>query len=179
MQKYQEWAKRKQSSRGQIFTMVCAGLFFLFLFPYLIIRGSDSLDARLGLPSFYLVWVTVIPGILIMVSGFLLGFWSVYAELSMGEGTPLPMMPTQKLVIKPPFTYCRNPMTLGTLLGYAGFGIVIGSISAILIAVIFVSLLLVYLKLVEEKELEARFGEEYLEYKKRTPFMIPRLRKEE
>jgi protein-S-isoprenylcysteine O-methyltransferase Ste14 len=27
---------------------------------------------------------------------------------------------------------------------------------------------------VEEKELEQRFGLEYLEYKRRTPFLIPR-----
>jgi protein-S-isoprenylcysteine O-methyltransferase Ste14 len=176
---YQEWAKKKQSSRGQIITLVCAGLFFLLIFPFLIIRWSNGLDQWLGFPGFNLGLVTIIPGIIIAVGGFLLGFWSVYAEITIGSGTPLPMMPTQKLVIKPPFTYCRNPMTLGTLIGYVGFGIVIGSISAILIAVLFVSLLLIYLKLVEEKELEARFGEEYLEYKKRTPFFIPRFWKKD
>jgi protein-S-isoprenylcysteine O-methyltransferase Ste14 len=33
-----------------------------------------------------------------------------------------------------------------------------------------------YIKL-EEKELEARFGEEYKEYKRKTPFLIPKIRK--
>jgi len=32
-----------------------------------------------------------------------------------------------------------------------------------------------YIKLVEEKELEARFGEEYREYKRKTPFLIPKI----
>jgi len=37
--------------------------------------------------------------------------------------------------------------------------------------------ILIYIKLIEEKELEERFGSEYLEYKKRTPFLIPFLQK--
>jgi len=38
--------------------------------------------------------------------------------------------------------------------------------------------ILIYIKLIEEKELEGRFGSEYAEYKKRTPFLIPRFWKE-
>jgi len=34
--------------------------------------------------------------------------------------------------------------------------------------------ILIYIKLFEEKELEERFGPEYLEYKRKTPFLIPR-----
>jgi protein-S-isoprenylcysteine O-methyltransferase Ste14 len=34
-----------------------------------------------------------------------------------------------------------------------------------------------YIKFIEEKELEARFGQEYSEYKKRTPFFIPKIGK--
>jgi protein-S-isoprenylcysteine O-methyltransferase Ste14 len=36
--------------------------------------------------------------------------------------------------------------------------------------------LLTYIKLAEEKEMIARFGEEYLAYRRRVPFIIPRLR---
>jgi protein-S-isoprenylcysteine O-methyltransferase Ste14 len=36
---------------------------------------------------------------------------------------------------------------------------------------------LIYIKLIEEKELEERFGSEYVEYKKRTPFLIPSFRR--
>jgi protein-S-isoprenylcysteine O-methyltransferase Ste14 len=34
-------------------------------------------------------------------------------------------------------------------------------------------MLIAYIKLIEEKELELRFGKEYLDYKKDTPFIIP------
>jgi protein-S-isoprenylcysteine O-methyltransferase Ste14 len=39
--------------------------------------------------------------------------------------------------------------------------------------------ILIYIKWIEEKELEERFGSEYLEYKKRTPFLIPFFRKKD
>jgi len=86
------------------------------------------------------------------------------------------MMATQKLVIKRPYTYCRNPMALGTTAFYLGVATWTGSISALILALIYPVGILVYIKLVEEKELEQRFGLEYLEYKRRTRFLIPRFR---
>jgi len=47
------------------------------------------------------------------------------------------------------------------------------------LASIYPSAIVIYTKLFEEKELEKRFGSEYLEYKKRTPFVIPRLGRRE
>ena len=38
---------------------------------------------------------------------------------------------------------------------------------------IFAAMLISYLKIIEEKELQMRFGDEYIEYKKKTPFIIP------
>jgi len=50
-----------------------------------------------------------------------------------------------------------------------------GSISSLLQSVIIAELLIVYLKKIEEKELEMRFGQVYTKYKAKTPFMIARL----
>ena len=49
----------------------------------------------------------------------------------------------------------------------------VGSYTALIFVALFFLLLLAYLKLVEEKELALRFGQEYLDYKKGTPFLIP------
>jgi protein-S-isoprenylcysteine O-methyltransferase Ste14 len=84
------------------------------------------------------------------------------------------MMATQELLVSGPFHYCRNPMSFGTILIYVGISLLIRSWSALGIAVIFSGLLIVYLKRIEEQELEIRFGEKYLEYKKKTSFLIPR-----
>ena len=52
-------------------------------------------------------------------------------------------------------------------------GIVTGIVCFILGAVVGS----LYHKLIEEKELELRFGDEYKEYKKVTPFLFPMLKK--
>jgi protein-S-isoprenylcysteine O-methyltransferase Ste14 len=66
-------------------------------------------------------------------------------------------------------------MSFGTLLLYIGISILVGSISAIGMVVVFLIMLIAYVKKIEERELEMRFGEEYLAYKKETPFIIPRI----
>ena len=59
---------------------------------------------------------------------------------------------------------------------YLGVAVLIGSISAVVFVLAFTVLLLVYIKFLEEKEMELRFGEAYREYRKRTPFIIPHFR---
>ncbi|MBB1514289.1 hypothetical protein H5399_17040 [Tessaracoccus sp. MC1627] len=56
-----------------------------------------------------------------------------------------------------------------------GLSIYLGSVAAIGLVALFAGLLLLYVKVVEEKELAARFGDAYLEYKRTTPFLIPRV----
>jgi len=71
-------------------------------------------------------------------------------------------------------------MLLGLFLLMLGLGVLFGSLSLIFIFTpLFILLNVLYLKAIEEKEMEKKFGEEYLEYKKRVPMFIPRLKKRE
>lgn len=108
--------------------------------------------------------------------GLCLLAWAVLAQWRTGEGTPAPIAPTRRLVITGPYRLCRNPIELGAVLYYYGLGALAHSVTAGLF--MFLCAFLVgtcYHKFVEERELFLRFGEEYLEYKRRTPFLIPRL----
>ena len=87
----------------------------------------------------------------------------------------MPLMPTQELLTEGPFRYCRNPMTLGTILAYLGIGVGVGTTAGTVLVLGSAASLLVYLKRLEEGELAERFGEAYLAYKRETPFIIPRL----
>jgi protein-S-isoprenylcysteine O-methyltransferase Ste14 len=107
--------------------------------------------------------------------GLTFAFWSIHSEFTKGEGTPAPMMPTQKLVITGPFRYCRNPMTFGTICGYLGVVVLTGSLSSLILYALLVAILITFIKLAEEKELAIRFGQDYLDYKQSVPFIIPRL----
>lgn len=177
MSRYSMWAKKEHSERDRLFALLPAGIFFLIVLPYILLVASPSLDARIGLdylnpgpPSF------TIGGILFVV-GLTFAQWSIYMQFAHGRGTPLPMMPTQRLITTGPFRYCRNPMTLGTILAYLGLSIAAATIVGILIVVALATLLLLYIKRMEEKELAERFGEEYLAYKRDVPFIIPKLKR--
>ncbi len=174
MKRYQEWAKREHSTGQWLITFALAGILIVLTIPFLVVVASLAIDRWLGLPDFYVGMINPIAGLIMAVVGLSLGLWSIQAQITIGRGTPVPLVPTKKLVVQPPFTYCRNPMTLGTILAYLGVCVWIGSISALVIVLILASLLLLYIKRIEEKELEARFGAEYLEYKRSTPFILPR-----
>jgi protein-S-isoprenylcysteine O-methyltransferase Ste14 len=154
--------------------VIFAGIFFWIIIPFFMVVGSVFLDEWLSLPRFFHRWVSTIIALVFMVAGWLFANWTVKVQFSLGRGTPIPIMATQKLVVQRPYTYCRNPMTLGTTAFYLGVAIWTGSLSALILALIYPVIILIYIKLVEEKELEQRFGLEYLEYKRRTPFLIPR-----
>jgi protein-S-isoprenylcysteine O-methyltransferase Ste14 len=66
-------------------------------------------------------------------------------------------------------------MALGAVIYYVAISIWLGSAVAIIVTGIVSCLFLIYIKIVEEKELERRFGEEYRTYKEKTPFLIPKL----
>jgi protein-S-isoprenylcysteine O-methyltransferase Ste14 len=68
-------------------------------------------------------------------------------------------------------------MTIGTIAAYLGVAVYAVTIAGIGIVLCFGMLLVLYLKLLEEKELAERFGDAYLAYKREVPFIIPRLPK--
>jgi len=171
------WSERRYSKGQRIIALIPACLLFLIGIPFALVILSPFIDAYLRLPKFVLEPLNIIVALFLIISGLSLSAWSVWVQFKIGEGTPIPMMPAQKLVIDGPYAYCRNPMTLGMIIFYLGISVWIGSLSSIGLTVLFTALIIAYVKLVEEKELEARFGEEYIRYKKKTPFLIPKRRK--
>jgi len=176
MKRFQDWAKREYSLRQRLILLAFAGVLFVLILPYLLVICSTALDQFLHLPKITAGFINQIVGLILIVTGGSLALWAIYTQVTIGLGTPVPVMPTRKLIVKGPFVYCRNPMTLGTVIAYLGIAIWLGSFSAIGIVLLLTLLLLIYLKRIEERELEARFGSEYLEYKRNTPFILPRLR---
>jgi len=175
MSRYSKWAQREHSVARRIAITLLAGPVFLVLLPFVVAGIGPRLDRRLGLPPLKIGKMNGVVGGLLTAVGFSLGFWSVITQLNRGRGTPLPVMPTQELLTEGPFRYCRNPMTLGSILAYLGIGVAAGTIAGTALVLSFATSLLVYLKLLEEGELAERFGEDYLAYKREVPFIIPRL----
>lgn len=114
-------------------------------------------------------------GILIMlISGIVLVVVIVNLALK-GLGAPFAALLTRQVVTDWLYAWTRNPMVLSALAFLVGLGLWLESGLFIIWVLVVVSpVLMVYLRIFEEKELELRFGAEYLAYKARTPLLFPR-----
>ena len=175
MNQFQHWMQRRVSLPIKVLVLLLAGGLFVFLIPYTLLVLFPRLDTMLGLPDFYIGWINIFVCVLLVIFGGFFAFSSIFQQLFKADGTPLPFIPTQKLLANNVFQLTRNPMTLGTICIYLGVSILAGSISALLVVILFFSMLLIYIKKIEERELEIRFGDEYITYKAKTPFLIPRI----
>jgi protein-S-isoprenylcysteine O-methyltransferase Ste14 len=82
---------------------------------------------------------------------------------------------SRKLAVEWMYAWTRNPMVLAALTLFLSVGIWFQSALFMLwVLVLFAPALLFFLKMFEERELEIRFGAAYLEYKSRTPMLLPR-----
>lgn len=171
--------KREYNPRQRGALLVAAGALFVIILPLAILRLGGRLDRALNWPALSYPPANATAGGLMILSGLLFALWSIYVQFTLGHGTPVPVMATQKLIVQPPYSYCRNPMALGTIVGYLGLSVIAGSPGAALVVALGATALLIYIKIAEEQEMIARFGEAYLAYRRNVPFLIPRLRRRE
>jgi protein-S-isoprenylcysteine O-methyltransferase Ste14 len=171
--RFLQQTKRAYSPNQRLAALAVEAVFFIGLLPLALLFLGGLLDRWLGWPKISLPPVNVTVGVLLIVSGWLFSAWSIYVQFTLGRGTPVPLMATQKLIVQPPYAYCRNPMALGAIVLYLGVGLAAGSPGAAVLWLLGAVALLAYIRLIEEKEMIARFSEEYLVYRRRVPFIIP------
>ena len=172
---------RRSNSPHRFAHLLAASLFGstleLVLIPAVLVYLGGKLDHAFGL------WLTArVPHLRwLAIVAFLAGVpwlaWSIYWQHKKGEGTPLPLVPTRVLLCDGPYRFTRNPMALGAILWLAGWALLANSPSALFGGVgIFALLVLSWDKWVEEKELLWKHGAAYEQYRRRTPFLLPRFR---
>ena len=115
-------------------------------------------------------------GVVFLISGTCLFLWSVYLFWAFGKGTLAPWTPTQKLIIRGPYKYCRNPMISGVFFILLGETLVLNSTNILIIAGAFLVINTIYFIVMEEPDLQERFGQEYEAYKKNVPRWIPKFK---
>jgi len=170
-----EVSNRPRSSEEKRTAKILPVFVFFFLFPALLfLIPSFVLDQWLHLPTLPNPFVRIAIAAILIVVGVVFLLWTLKAQREIGKGTPMPLTATRKLVVQKPYSYCRNPLAFGLLNFYFGISILIGSISSLVMVLAFAAIILAYIKFVEEKELEERYGEKYVAYKQSTPFLIPR-----
>jgi protein-S-isoprenylcysteine O-methyltransferase Ste14 len=139
---------------------------FLYLLPSLILKIASIYNLPDFVPQVHFGWI-------LFLCFSLLGLYSGYTMSWNGKGTPLPLDCPNELVIKGPYKIVRNPMAVAGIGQGICVGIITGSYWIILYALIGGVLWHYFVRPVEEKDLEERFGLSYLEYKKVTKCWIP------
>lgn len=110
---------------------------------------------------------------LIALAGLALSVWSIVYMKRVGKGNPFDAMGhevaprTKHLMTDGPYKMSRNPMLSGTYLYYIGVLIALWSWWSLLVFAVIATVMILQVRS-EEKRLEADFGREYLDYKKRT-----------
>lgn len=153
------------------------GVFFFFTLMFLFVFVSILFDKILSMPSLFFSPLNIIFGVPVIAIGLFLTIWCVSIFIKR-KGTPVPFSPPPKLVVLGPYKYSRNPMLTGCFILLFGLGFLLNSISLVFIFTpLFILIMTIELKIIEEPELEKRLGKEYIEYKKKVPMFIPWLRK--
>jgi protein-S-isoprenylcysteine O-methyltransferase Ste14 len=136
--------------------------------------GLTYFDELAGLNP--LPWRTffLILGVILAIPG--LYFLAITNKLlrALGSGANAFRL-TKRIVAEDVYKHTRNPMSLGFYLWTLAVGLASGSTFITLTVLLgFIPAHIFFLKFFEELELELRFGESYLEYKKEVPFLIPK-----
>jgi protein-S-isoprenylcysteine O-methyltransferase Ste14 len=109
----------------------------------------------------------------------LLGSVGLYCGLLFclhGQGTPLPLDATTRFLVLGPYRWVRNPMAMAGIGQGVIVGWMLGSPLAIAYALLGGAVWHWLARPWEERDLEHRFGEAYLAYRRRVRNWIPALR---
>ena len=138
-----------------------------------VIAAGLMTDRLLGLPALLPGGPGVFIGIMLLIPGGGLLGWCVL-RFARSHGTPVPFNPPKELIVSGAYLWVRNPMVTGIFTCLLGIGLMLHSLGMVLVwTPIYIVLHLIELKLVEEPELELRFGEAYKAYKRDVPMFIP------
>lgn len=102
---------------------------------------------------------------IVILSALLLGAWAVLLFRTGGQ-TENPWKPTTRIERRGPYRWTRNPMYLQMVLICVGLSIALANWWILLLTPLVAWLLLVLAIKPEEEYLQAKFGEEYLRYKR-------------
>ena len=135
----------------------------------------------LSIETRYAGWVSPLDqwpfwaGLVALGLGLWFAVWTSSLFVVFGRGTPAPWDPPKNLVVRGPYRYVRNPMITSVLLIVAGEALIWQSWPIGWWGLVFFAVNWVYFPMFEEKDLEKRFGADYLLFKANVPRWVPTL----
>jgi protein-S-isoprenylcysteine O-methyltransferase Ste14 len=156
---------------------VGSGIFFLLapgivagVMPWWITRWEMRGEAT----GWLLLMRTIGVGLLVVsVPVLVRAFWQFAVE---GLGTPAPVAPTKRLVVRGAYRYVRNPMYLAVLGAIVGQALLLAQPRLLIYALVILAAFVSFVRWYEEPTLTRQFGPEYEAYRRAVPPWWPRWR---
>jgi protein-S-isoprenylcysteine O-methyltransferase Ste14 len=158
---------------------VIGGLLFLILIPLGLRRLSQAFDLLTGIQLIPITGLRFTLAVGLSLFGLLFALWSIVVQNTVGKGGPfevtgIELSPkTHNLVVTGPYKYTRNPMLFGACVYYYAVAVFLNSVIAVAAVVLFMTFMLILVKLTEEPRLLKEFGKDYEEYCQRVSFIFP------
>jgi protein-S-isoprenylcysteine O-methyltransferase Ste14 len=159
--------RRSRAAAGSAAFFVAAPGTFVGLIPWLLTRWRRRRypGSAAGRPL----------GVVLIGAG-LVPLVSAFVEFTKAGGTPVPLAPTEHLVVTGFNRYVRNPMYVGLLIAILGQALLFGSLGLVLYAGAMWIITASFVRWYEEPNLSRRYGTEYEEYRHNVPAWLPRWR---
>jgi protein-S-isoprenylcysteine O-methyltransferase Ste14 len=139
-----------------VFVAIVPGTVAVYV-PYLI-TGRMLFEQMASASGWHLA------GWLLAVFGCALAIYCVIDFVSRGRGTPAPLDPPRKLVVKGAYSFTRNPMYIAVSSFVFGLAVLTGSWALVLYGTGLSILFHFFVVYYEEPGLKKRFGSSYEEY---------------
>jgi protein-S-isoprenylcysteine O-methyltransferase Ste14 len=144
-------------AKNLLFTVLVPGSVGVYVPLYAFTRGAPTR----GLHS--------IAAVVLLCVGALIYLWCVWDFASFGRGTPAPIDPPRRLVVRGLYRYSRNPMYVGVLAVIFGWALLFASASIAAYGVIVAVCFHLFVVLYEEPHLHREFALSYAQYRARVP----------
>ncbi len=144
-----------------------AVLFTLITFALLLAVSAVAakVDSAFGFEQFQSA-IAAAAGAIFLLFGFILRLWGTWVFYK-NHLKVISTRPQETFLTAGPYKFSRNPLFLAVIFILFGAALVLGSLSAMLFSLAVFGLLNRWVR-IEEKQLAAAFGEDYLKYKKQV-----------
>jgi protein-S-isoprenylcysteine O-methyltransferase Ste14 len=149
--------------KNLLFTVLVPGTVAVYVPLFLLSHDSPTFG-----------WRSIAAAVLLCV-GVSIYLWCVWDFAWFGRGTPAPIDPPQRLVVRGPYRYCRNPMYIGVLTVIAGWALLFRSTAIALYAGAVATCFHLFVVAYEEPYLRRQFGASYAQYRARVRRWLPTL----
>jgi protein-S-isoprenylcysteine O-methyltransferase Ste14 len=171
----EKYGKEKGKKIGEIYGVISGWGFFLFwlgiwLFPQDRFIIPFFQDFSIQIPIINLTIYLV--NFLIFIPLFIMGAWFgikgvIHTSLKVAETHRAERVATTGV-----YSIVRHPQYLGGILSHIGFSFLLSGLYSLLVTPLVIALIYT-ISWKEENELTKEFGQEYADYKKKVPMLIP------